>query len=78
MTRQRHLDSSDRQVAATATELEQTASKLATFHRISWKEAFGTIASPAVRLHRYRNARGRLLQDALCNVEGRNDGGCGA
>ena len=61
----RHLESGDRSDASRTTKIMRAADKLASFQRISWKEALGKIASPAFRLHRYRNAHNRLLQEAL-------------
>ena len=63
------LDDRNRPATARTTELLQTADKMASFHRISWKEAFVRIAAPAFRLHRYRTAHNRLLQDALCELD---------
>ena len=76
MKTQRHLDSGDRSDSGRTTELIQAADKLAGFQRVSWKEAFGKIASPAFRLHRYRNAHTRLLHDALCELDCPDSGGC--
>ncbi len=59
----------DRPVSARTTELIKAADRMASFHRISWKQAFGKLASPALRLHRYRNAHNRLLQDALRDLD---------
>ncbi len=78
MKTQRHLESGDRSNSGRTIEFMQAADKLASFQRISWKEAFGKIAAPAFRLHRYRNAHNRLLQDALCEQYRCDDGGCGA
>ncbi len=78
MKTQRHLDSGNRSGSGRTTELMQAADKLAGFQRISWKEAFGKIASSAFRLHRYRNAHTRLLQDALCELDCPDSRGCGA
>ena len=78
MKTQRHLESGDRSDAGRTTEVMQAAAKLASFQRISWKQAFGKIVAPAFRLHRYRNAHDRLLQDALCEQYRCDDGGCGA
>jgi len=65
MKTQRHRESGDRSDAGRTIELVQAADKLASFQRISWKQAFGKIVAPAFRLHRYRNAHNRLLQDVL-------------
>ncbi len=78
MNFQKYFDSSDRPDSGNAAELNQAADKLANFQRISWKQAFGKIVAPAFRLHRYRNAHDRLLQDALCEQYRCDDGGCGA
>ena len=66
------FDHCDRPVSNTTAELGQAAGRMAKFHRISWKEAFGEIASPAFRLHRYRIAHNRLLHSALCNLDCRD------
>ncbi len=78
MKTQRHLESGDRSDSGRTTEVMQAADKLARFQRISWKQAFGKIVAPAFRLHRYRNAHDRLLQDALCEQYRCADRGCGA
>lgn len=59
----------DRAVSGSTAELAQATGSLSRFHRISWKKAFGEIASPAIRLHRYRNAHNRVLLDALCKMD---------
>ncbi len=76
MKLQERFDRSDRPVAATTTELLQAADRMASFHRVSWKEAFSKLASPALRLHRYRSAHTRLLQGALCDLECADAGSC--
>ena len=78
MKSRKHLDSHGRSDAGRNAELLQAADKLSSFQRISWKEALGKIVSPAFRLHRYRNAHNRLLQDALCELDTPGTGGCGA
>ncbi len=78
MDKQRHCDLCAQSDSGNAAELNQAAAKLARFQRISWKQAFGKIVAPAFRLHRYRNAHDRLLQDALCEQYRRADRGCGA
>ncbi len=78
MKTQRHLESGDRSDAGRTTELMEAADELARFQRISWKQAFGKIVAPAFRLHRYRNAHDRLLQNALCEQYRSHHGGCGA
>jgi hypothetical protein len=35
-----------------------------------WRNAIGRLAMPALRLHRYRNARTRMLYDALRDLDG--------
>ena len=55
----------DRAVSGSTAELARATRTLSRFHRISWKEALGEIASPAIRLHRYRNAHNRVLLGAL-------------
>jgi hypothetical protein len=60
---------------------EQTASDnsaAARFHRISWRRALGKIVSPAFRLHRYRSAHNRILQDAFCDLDTPDSDGCNA
>ena len=52
-----------------ASDLEALAARMERFHRVSWKEAFGTIASPMLRLQRYRHAHNRLLQGAWCELD---------
>ncbi len=66
---QKNFDASDRPASGRATQLMQAANTLARFHRVSWKEAFAKIASPAMRLHRYRHAHNRMLQRALCELD---------
>ncbi len=78
MDKQRHCDLCDQSDSGSAAELNQAADKLARFHRVSWKEAFGKIVAPAFRLHRYRNAHDRLLQHALSELDCSDAGGCGA
>ncbi len=78
MKTQRRINSGNRSDSGRTTELMHAADKLARFQRISWKQAFGKIVAPAFRLHRYRNAHDRLLQDALCEQYRRADRGCGA
>ena len=34
-------------------------------HRIAWREALASLASPMVRLHHLRNVRTRMFRDAL-------------
>ncbi len=51
-------------------------SATARLHRISWRIALGKIVSPAFRLHRYRNVHNRILQDAFCDLDSRDSGGC--
>jgi hypothetical protein len=34
-----------------------------------WREAVSQVAMPALRLHRYRNARTRMLHEALCDLD---------
>ena len=71
-------DYEDRPASGRTAELMRTADKLATFHRISWKEAFGKVASAAFRLHRYRSAHNRLLQEALRKLDCSDTSGCNA
>ena len=70
------FDHRDRPVAATTTELLLAADRMASFHRVCWKEAFSKLASPALRLHRYRSAHTRLLQGALCDLDCADAGSC--
>ncbi len=74
----KHTDYGDRPASGRHLALEQAADRLSRFHRVSWKEALGIIASPALRLHRYRNAHNRLLQSALCELDSRKSGDCSA
>jgi hypothetical protein len=37
--------------------------------RRGFKFALQRLTQPAVRLHRYRNVRTRMLQDALCDLD---------
>ena len=69
MNYEKHFESGDRPASGRNAELARAAGRLARFHRISWKEALGKIASPAFRLHRYRSAHNRLLQSALCDLD---------
>lgn len=46
--------------------------------RISLGSALGKIVSPAFRLHRYRNAHNRILQDAFCDLDSPDSSGCNA
>jgi hypothetical protein len=78
MDKQRHCDLCAQLDSGNAAELHPAADKLANFQRISWKQAFGKIVAPAFRLHRYRNAHARLLQDALCELHRSGHSGCGA
>ena len=50
----------------------------ARLHRFSWRKALGKIVSPAFRRHQYRSAHARLLQDAFCDLDSRDSGGCNA
>ena len=49
------------------------AERMATFKRISWREALGGIVSPAFRLHRIRSTQNRVLLDALCELDCSDD-----
>jgi hypothetical protein len=64
------LDSSD--------QMASDNTVTARLHRISWRRALGNIVSPAFRLHRYRSAHNRILQDAFCELDSRDSGGCNA
>ena len=63
------FEDSDRTASGSTAERAQASKSRSRFHRISWKQAFGEIASPAIRLHRYRSAHNRLLLDALCKMD---------
>ena len=65
MDSQNSGDYRDWLASARTGEIMKAVDNMARFHRISWKEAFSRIASPALRLHRYRNAHSRLQQDKL-------------
>lgn len=43
----------------------ESGSRLASLQKASWKGTFARIVSPAFRLHHYRTAHNRLLQNAL-------------
>ncbi len=74
----KHFDYGDRPASGRIPENEQTADRLSRFQRISWKQALGKIVNPAFRLHRYRNAHNRLLQNAWCELDSRKSGDCNA
>ena len=76
MNSQKHFDNGDRPASGRTSELEQAADILSRFHRVSWKQALGKIATPAFRLHRYRNIHNRLLQKALCELDRPKSGDC--
>jgi hypothetical protein len=78
MNSRKYPELHDHSVASKTTELAQAADQLSTFHRISWKEAFGRIVAPAFRLHRYRSAHNKLLQAALSELDKPDCGGCSA
>ena len=63
------FESGERAASGRTTELERAAERLTRFHRVSWKEALGKIASPAFRLHRYRTVHNRILQNAFCELD---------
>jgi hypothetical protein len=69
MNTRKEIEYGERPADGRNLELEQAADRLSLFHRVSWKEALGKIASPALRLHRYRNAHNRLLQNALRELD---------
>ncbi len=58
-----------RAVSGSTAELARATGRLSRIRRISWKAALAEIVSPAIRLHRYRNAHNRLLLDALCKMD---------
>lgn len=68
----RHTASRGRKVPEDR-DLEETANRLARFHRMSWREALGRIGSAAVRMHHYRDIRTRMLYDALRRIDCRKD-----
>ena len=74
----KHARCGDRPASGRNGELEQAADTLSRFHRVSWKEALGKIVSPAFRLHRYRAAHNKLLQNAWCELDRHSSGDCGA
>jgi len=74
----KHSDYEGRPAGGDNSELMQAADKLATFRRISWREAFGKIASPMFRLHRYRSAQNKLLLHALRELDNPDRGSCSA
>jgi hypothetical protein len=78
MNFQKHFESGDRTASGRTGELVQAADRLSRFHRVSWKEALGKIASPAFRLHRYRTVHNRLLQNALCELDCTDADDCSA
>jgi len=63
------IEDLDRAVSGSTAELARATGILSRIRRISWKEALAEIASPAIRLHRYRNAHNRMLVDALCKMD---------
>lgn len=67
---QKPFDSSDQAASDNAVT--------ARLHRFSWRKALGKIVSPAFRLHQYRSVHNRLLQDAFCDLDSRDSGGCNA
>ena len=44
---------------------KDVADRLPAVHRPAWREALAGLAGPAVRLHRWRETRERLLRHAL-------------
>ena len=38
-------------------------------HRVSWKNALGSVFGAARRLHHYRDVHTRMVRDALCEIE---------
>jgi hypothetical protein len=78
MNIQKHFKSGERAASGSTEDLMEAADKLSRFHRVSWQEALGKIASPAFRLHHYRNVHNRLLQNALCELDSPDRGDCGA
>ena len=43
--------------------------KVARIHRVSWRNALGSLFGAAHRLHRYRDIHTRMVRGALCAVE---------
>jgi hypothetical protein len=78
MNFQKHFESGDRPASGGTDELIKAADKLSRFNRISWKEALGKITSPAFRLHHYRSAHNRLLQNALRKLDSTDGEDCTA
>ena len=78
MNSHKHTDSGDRPASGRNLDVEQAADSLSRFYRISWKQALGKIATPAFRLHRYRNAHNRLLQNAWCELDSHKSRDCNA
>lgn len=64
MRRKRHLEAGARH--ASRGHAERGADGQARERRHAFKVVLDSIASPAIRLHRYRSVHNRLLQDALC------------
>lgn len=62
---ERQNGNGDHAAAPGVAVLDAAARRLAAFHRISWREALGSVATAAGRLHRYRDLRTRMLHDAL-------------
>jgi len=69
MTTAKRVNHSGRPDNSATTGLERAAGRFSRFHRVSWREALAGFASPALRLHRYRNAHNQLLRDALCELD---------
>jgi hypothetical protein len=76
MKSRKNLDACERPASTSTNEHLQTADKPAPFHRASWQGALAKIAGPAFRLHHYRQAHNRLLQNALCELDCTDTRGC--
>ena len=76
MNFQKYFESGNRPASGRTAQLVQPAGSQARFHRVSWKEAIGKIASPAFRLHRYRSVHNKLLQTAWCKLDNSNARDC--
>ena len=51
---------------------EQSRSRLADWHNLpkpTWRGALRALASPATRVHHYRNLRTAILEDAMCELD---------
>ena len=54
---------------------EQSQSRFADWHNLPkprWRDAIKALASPATRVHRYRNLRSAIFYDAIDDVDCRD------